>query len=144
MTDIPDFNIRIATVEDVDTIMSLEEMCMPHPWVRDEIESLVSSENKMALVIGDCGYVGVSWVLDEAEIGNICVRADMRRMGFARALLLKLIDELKKLNMAQLFLEVDETNEGAIKLYEGIGFECYSRRKGYYGKTDALLYRFVF
>ncbi len=94
--------------------------------------------------MNDCGYVGVSWVLDEAEIGNICINPDMRRKGLARELLIALIDELKKREMAQLFLEVDETNSGAILLYEGVGFELYSRRKGYYGPNDALLYRYTF
>lgn len=144
MTDCPSFNVSIATIEDVDTILELESLSLPHPWIRSDIEALIYDDNKMALIIGSYGYVGVSWVLDEAEIGNICVHPDMRRHGFARALLTILISELQKRGIAQLFLEVDEENTGAISLYEKIGFECYSRRRGYYGKTDALLYRYVF
>lgn len=139
-----DFEVRIADSNDIDLIMALEAESMPHPWIRSDIEALIYDDNKMALVIADCGYVGVSWVLDEAEIGNICVSPEMRRHGFARALLTILISELQKRNILQLFLEVEETNEGAIRLYESIGFECYSRRRGYYGKNDALLYRYVF
>ncbi len=138
------FNVRKGEVSDLDLILDLEAKSMPHPWAREDVLALLNSDNKMALIIGDYGYVGVSWVLDEAEIGNICVNPEMRRIGLARKLLEELISELRKLNMAQLFLEVDETNTGAIKLYESVGFEMYSRRKGYYGPADALLYRFIF
>ena len=88
------------------------------------------------------GYVGASFVLDEAEIGNICVSSAYRRRGFASALLMKLEKELKSSGVTVIFLEVENTNKGAIALYEKQGFLKYNERKDYYGKgRDALLYR---
>lgn len=138
--------IRLATEEDVDNIVVLEAECMPHPWVRDDIRSLISDDKKMALVAeedGDiAGYVGASFVLDEAEIGNICVSSSYRRRGLAAKLLTALENELKSKGVSVIFLEVENTNKGAIALYEKQGFLKYNERKDYYGKgKDALLYR---
>ncbi len=138
--------IRLATEEDVDNIVALEAECMPHPWVRDDIRSLITDDKKYAIVAEEdgliAGYVGVSFVLDEAEIGNICVSSSYRRRGLAAKLLTALENELKSKGVSVIFLEVENTNKGAIALYEKQGFLKYNERKDYYGKgKDALLYR---
>lgn len=138
--------IRIAREEDVELIVALEAECMPHPWVRDDIRSLITDEKKMAVVDEEegliAGYVGASFVLDEAEIGNICVSSAYRRRGIAGELLRELEKELKSKGVTVIFLEVEDTNTGAIALYERQGFTMYSSRKDYYGQgRDALLYR---
>ena len=138
--------IRTAREEDVDNIVALEAECMPHPWVTDDIRSLITDDKKYAIVAEEdgliAGYVGASFVLDEAEIGNICVSSAYRRRGFASALLMKLEKELKSSGVTVIFLEVENTNKGAIALYEKQGFLKYNERKDYYGKgRDALLYR---
>ena len=138
--------IRLATEEDVDNIVALEAGCMPHPWVRDDIRSLITDDKKYAIVAEEdgliTGYVGASFVLDEAEIGNICVSSSYRRRGLAAKLLTALANELKSKGVSVIFLEVENTNKGAIALYEKQGFLKYNERKDYYGKgKDALLYR---
>ncbi|MCR5528991.1 MAG: ribosomal protein S18-alanine N-acetyltransferase [Saccharofermentans sp.] len=138
--------IRTAREEDVDNIVELEAECMPHPWVTDDIRSLVTDDKKYAIVAEEdgliAGYVGASFVLDEAEIGNICVSSSYRRRGFASALLTELEKELKSSGVTVIFLEVESTNTGAIALYEREGFVMYNERKDYYGQgKDALLYR---
>ena len=139
-------NIRIGEKNDIDAVMALEKECMPHPWSRDDIASLFDSDNKVALIAEEdghiAGYVGASWVIDEAEIGNICVSPDYRRKGIAKALLNELIKTLKERGICVLFLEVESTNVSAIALYEQNAFEKYSERKDYYGAgKDALLYK---
>ena len=138
--------IRIAREEDVDNIVALEAECMPHPWVRDDIRSLMTDDKKLALEAEEdgliAGYVGASFVLDEAEIGNICVSSAYRRRGIAAALLIELEKELRSRGVTVIFLEVEDSNTGAIALYERQGFTMYSSRKDYYGQgRGALLYR---
>ena len=138
--------IRIAREEDVDNIVALEAECMPHPWVRDDIRSLITDDKKIAVAAEEdgliAGYVGASFVLDEAEIGNICVSSAYRRRGIAAALLRELEKELRSQGVSVIFLEVENTNTGAIALYEREGFAMYNKHNDYYGQgRDALLYR---
>lgn len=138
--------LRIATINDVEAIMSLENECMPHPWVEADIRSLITDDKKTAVVDEEdgrlVGYVGASFVLDEAEIGNICVAPSCRRQGRASGLLKELFATLSSMGIETVFLEVEEGNSGAVSLYEKEGFEKYSSRKDYYGQgRNALLYK---
>jgi ribosomal-protein-alanine N-acetyltransferase len=63
----------------------------------------------------------------EREVLNIAVKPEFRRQGLA-ALLLG--HELKR--KANIFLEVRESNVGAIQLYKNAGFMQLSRRRHYY------------
>jgi ribosomal-protein-alanine N-acetyltransferase len=139
--------IRTATAEDIEGIISLESECMPHPWSRQDIEALVTDERKFALIAEDdgrlAGYIGISYVLDEAEVGNICVSGSYRRRGIACSLINEIKELLYERGVIIIFLEVESDNSGAISLYEKCGFIRYSVRENYYGPgRDALLYRF--
>ena len=142
-----DYKTGLAVITDVDSIMKIESSGIAHPWTRDSIEALINDENKIAMkAFLDDGsvlaYVGASYVLDEAEIGNICVLPGYRGMGVGKSLLNALIDELKSRGILTVFLEVESDNTNAIALYEKAGFTRYNSRKDYYGEgRDAMLYR---
>lgn len=141
-------NVCPAVLADVDAIMAVERTGIAHPWTKDSIEALINDDNKTALkaCLEDgtlVGYVGYTYVLDEAEVGNICVLPEYRGMGVGR----KLFDEgekyLKQKEIKVIFLEVESDNEGAIALYEKCGFVKYNARRNYYGEgRDALLYSY--
>jgi ribosomal-protein-alanine N-acetyltransferase len=65
---------------------------------------------------------------DEREILNVAVDPAERRRGVASALLR---EELRR-EKTQWFLEVRESNVGAIRLYERAGFRVAGRRESYY------------
>ena len=142
-----DYKTGLAVITDVDSIMKIESSGIAHPWTRDSIEALINDENKIAMkAFLDDGsvlaYVGASYVLDEAEIGNICVLPEYRGMGVGKSLLNALMDELKSRGILTVFLEVESDNTNAIALYEKAGFTRYNSRKDYYGEgRDAMLYR---
>ena len=142
-----DFKTGFAEISDVDSIMKIESAGIAHPWTRDSIEALINDENKTALkaYVDDgsvIAYVGASYVLDEAEIGNICVLPGYRGRGVGKALLNALMDELKSRGVTVVFLEVESDNSNAVALYEKGGFVQYNTRKNYYGEgSDAMLYR---
>ena len=126
--------------------MSTEQTGIAHPWTRDSIEALINDDNKVALKASDddklIGYVGASYVLDEAEIGNICVLPGYRGQGVGRKLFDELTKYLKESGINVIFLEVESDNAPAIALYERQGFTKYNARKNYYGEgRDALLYK---
>lgn len=136
-----------AVIADVDSIMKIETSGIAHPWTRDSIEALVNDDNKIALKAftdgGEViGYVGASYVLDEADIGNICVLPEYRGQGAGKMLLNDLLETLKTCGIVTVFLEVESDNTNAIALYEKAGFTRYNLRKDYYGEgRDAMLYR---
>ncbi|MER1900114.1 ribosomal protein S18-alanine N-acetyltransferase, partial [Proteus mirabilis] len=82
-------------------------------------------------------------ILDEATLFNIAIHPDYQGKGYGKALLLELIDNIERKDIATLWLEVRESNQKASNLYESIGFNSVSVRKNYYptatGKEDAII-----
>jgi ribosomal-protein-alanine N-acetyltransferase len=82
------------------------------------------------------GFVMSRRAADEAEILSIVMSAARRRDGLARTLLAAHLARLAANGVAQVFLEVEEGNLAAEKLYRHFGFREVGRRNGYYPKPD--------
>lgn len=82
------------------------------------------------------GFVISRKAADEAEILSIVVVPARRGDGLGRALLAAHLARLAGDGVAQVFLEVEEGNEPAERLYRHFGFREVGRRKGYYPKPD--------
>lgn len=137
--------VRLVSLDDISKISSLEKRCLLHPWEEEELIKLVKMPSKDAFCYEEegkiLGYMGFSFLLDEAEVGNICVDSEYRRRGIASILINEAISYLADKEVERLFLEVDSDNGGAISLYEKLGFEPIGRRNNYYGLgKDAILY----
>ena len=78
------------------------------------------------------GIVVGRQVLDEAEVFNLAVRQGVRRQGEGRALVGELLDRFVELEVSRVFLEVRESNAGAIAFYRGMGFAAIGTRRDYY------------
>jgi ribosomal-protein-alanine N-acetyltransferase len=83
---------------------------------------------------------------DEAEILSIVIDADFRGQGLSRSLLLTHLGHLAARGVRTIFLEVEENNEPALKLYARVGFMVVGRRERYYRaaageQLNALLMR---
>lgn len=106
-------------------------------------ESLVSFEvndSKTCL----CGYLLARINIDEAEIDDICISKNYRRLGHASKLLSEFIIKLENKHIKHVFLEVNANNSNAISLYKRFGFNQVGTRKNYYDvhdnkKADALV-----
>ena len=82
----------------------------------------------------------------EAQILNLTVAPEARRLGLGRTLLRRFLADARARGAAQCFLEVRESNVAAIELYAGEGFAPVARRIGYYpangdAREDALVMR---
>jgi len=73
---------------------------------------------------------------DTADILNIGIDTDFQRKGYGTALLNHLIEELRKRDIGEIFLEVRAGNKSAIQFYKRQGFEEISVRKNYYTKNS--------
>lgn len=78
----------------------------------------------------------------EAEVLTLAVDPGMRRGGIGRGLLTGAMAQARALDSDTMFLEVAVTNDAAIGLYRGVGFEQVGLRRRYYADgTDALIMR---
>ncbi len=81
------------------------------------------------------------WSLfEEAEITLLAIKKEFQNKGYGKILLEKSIQFLQKNNVRFVYLEVAVDNKQAIKLYEKLGFEPITVRKGYYSDgKDAIV-----
>lgn len=87
------------------------------------------------------GYIGLSYVLDTADIISIVVKKDYTKKGIASLLLSEIISFCYKKEIKDIFLEVRKSNTPAQALYNKFGFFKISERKKYYNNIeDAYIY----
>ncbi|MCD7988726.1 MAG: ribosomal protein S18-alanine N-acetyltransferase [Klebsiella quasipneumoniae] len=91
------------------------------------------------------GYIFFNGVLDESELLHIGVAKEHQNQGIASLLMEFMITQGGSKGIENWFLEVRESNCGAIHLYRKFGFEVIGRRKNYYktadGHEDAITMR---
>ena len=86
------------------------------------------------------GFICGRRILDEGEILNLAVKPSERSGGVGKALVQALLERFGRENVLQVFLEVRESNLGAISFYQGLGFKQAGKRPGYYrNPTEAAL-----
>ena len=82
------------------------------------------------------GFVLAREAAGEAEVLTIAVHPSWQGRGIGRALMDALLRDLYARRATALFLEVDEGNEGALRLYRRLGFVQVGRRDSYYSGPD--------
>jgi ribosomal-protein-alanine acetyltransferase len=87
------------------------------------------------------GYVIAHHAADEGEILNLGVALAHRRRGVGRALVEQVLGTLAARGVRVVYLEVRESNSGARRLYEALGFGEVARRARYYRRPveDAVV-----
>jgi tRNA threonylcarbamoyladenosine biosynthesis protein TsaB len=140
--------LRPADVRDVALLASLHGATMPRPWETSFFQEVLTAPGGFAVVAeaneAALGFVLGRAVVDEAEVLAIGVLPAYRQNGVATRLLREAALRAHALGAATLFLEVDENNHVARRLYEAHGLMAAGRRKNYYsgeGGGDALLLR---
>src|SRR5262245_35830472 len=114
-------------------------------WSDGEFEQLLIDRNVVAhrATVGRkvVGFILSRIAADEAEILSVAVTNAWRGRGLARRLLDLNLRRLAGLGTHVVFLEVDEANAPARRLYQRAGFRDVGRREGYYpqGKGTAAL-----
>ncbi|MBP3569171.1 MAG: ribosomal protein S18-alanine N-acetyltransferase [Lachnospiraceae bacterium] len=137
--------IRPMTREDCEQVAAIEAVSFSVPWSLNAFLDTVERENYRYVVAEEAGkilgYCGFCFVLDEAEIPNVCVKAEARQKGIGRRMMSALLDIAKNLGITVLFLEVRESNAPARQLYESLGFLTDGVRKKFYEQPveDAVL-----
>jgi ribosomal-protein-alanine N-acetyltransferase len=125
-----------AASRDAAAIAALHAASFRRGWSEQEVEGLLTDRHVIAhrAMIGSTitGFIMSRLVEDEAEILSIAVARPRRGRGLARNLLNLHLRRLAAFGARAVFLEVDEHNKAAIRLYERAGFHEISRRPNYY------------
>ncbi len=140
----PDLLVQQAEKADLSTLAKIHAASFSHAWSDGELEKMLSNHHYICMVAHPprtahskpLGFVLVRSVLDEAEIITIATGPSSRRKGVAKKLLQETIRKLEYDRKSKLFLEVDETNQAAIKLYKNLHFKQIGEREGYYAGTE--------
>ena len=129
-----------ATPRDAAAIAPLHAASFNRGWSEDEIERLLIERNVLthrATLNGRlAGFIMSRIAADEAEILSVAVASAQRGKGLARELLMLHLRRLAGLGTRVVFLEVDEANAAALRLYRRAGFQQAGRRAGYYPGAD--------
>jgi ribosomal-protein-alanine N-acetyltransferase len=128
--------ISDATTRDVAGIATVHAASFRRGWSDGEIEGMLLDRNVVAhrATIGRhlAGFIISRMAADEAEILSVAVAASYRGRAIARLLLRHHLGRLAALGVHSVFLEVDEGNVSALRLYRRAGFAEVGQRRGYY------------
>jgi [ribosomal protein S18]-alanine N-acetyltransferase len=142
--------VEPATVRDAPKLAQLHGASFHRGWGEGEFESMLTERNTLVhrLRLGRkvVGFAASRMAADEAEILSIAVAASHRGRGLSRNLLLTHLGHLSGRGVRTVFLEVEENNQAARRLYERAGFGVAGRRERYYQQPggeqlNALLMR---
>jgi ribosomal-protein-alanine N-acetyltransferase len=132
-----------AGPRDAASIAVLHAASFQRGWGEDEIQGLLIDRkviaHRAALGRTLVGFILSRAVEDEAEILSVAIAPAWRGRGFARPLLDLHLRRLSGLGARAVFLEVDEKNQPARRLYRRAGFAEVGRRQGYYDSSSAAL-----
>ena len=144
---------RVLAGESLDAVAHIQRQSFTNPWSADAIgwelretdvarvyvlESAGSSPGGPAATIAYCAC----WVIfDELHINSLAVAPEARRQGRARHLLGGVFRDAVAGGATSATLEVRRSNDAALALYKGLGFQVEGVRADYYQqpREDALI-----
>ena len=135
-------HISLCKKSDYKTLIQIEKSIFKDPISVNELKNFEMNESHVIWKIEKIkiiGFVCFFHVRDEIEIIKICIIKSHQRKNYGSIL----INEIKKLNIKKIFLEVSIENVNAINFYLKNGFQKIGVRKGYYAndkssRIDAL------
>lgn len=137
--------ITAVTADIVGKIAALESVSFSDPWSENDFNYLTDNENVLfnAANIGGhlVGYLILLHAGDAAELANLAVDPAFRRAGIGGALLDGALAFCRGNSIADVALEVRESNAPARALYVSRGFREVGRRRVYYRnpREDAII-----
>ncbi|MFW1974087.1 ribosomal protein S18-alanine N-acetyltransferase [Acinetobacter bereziniae] len=129
--------IRLMQASDLHVVAEIENQVQSHPWKISQFEESITSYVSTVIEQNNqvVGFCILQPVLDEANLLLMAIHPSQQGRGLGYQLLEESITLLKN-NPVQIFLEVRESNQAAIALYEKCGFHQIDLRKNYYPNKD--------
>jgi len=132
----PPPTVEPAVLGDAPRLARLHGASFHRGWGIAEFEQLLIDRNVVVHRLCQkrtvIGFAVSRRAADEAEILSIAIDARHRGCGLSRPFLLSHLGHLAGHGVTRVFLEVEENNAPARRLYEHAGFAVVGRREGYY------------
>ncbi|VAW20997.1 hypothetical protein MNBD_ALPHA12-1965 [hydrothermal vent metagenome] len=131
-------HIEPAIPSDAHALAKMHAGAFFRPWPEMELANYIAAPDRTPVYIACdaarriAGFMILRLAANEAELLTIIVEGKKRSRGIGAALLRAGFDDLLMSAVTTMFLEVDEANPPAIKLYRNFGFEQVGKRPGYY------------
>ena len=125
---------------DIEAVAALERAAHVAPWTEGNFRDALAAGYGMQVGVANGAIVAYGVLLfapGEAQVLNLTVAPEMRRLGIGRALLGRFLADVRARGADQCFLEVRVSNLPAIALYTREGFLPVARRIGYYPSAGA-------
>ena len=135
--------VRPARKGDLDSAVELEQTCFSaYCLSKRQLQYLQNRPSAVFLVAEDAGRIvgeGICLVRKHKKsvsgrIYSLAVNSDYRGRKLGQKLLQSMIDGLSSRGVKRIYLEVEEANTSAIRLYERHGFTTVERLADYYGE----------
>ena len=132
--------VEPAIPRDTARLAQLHGASFHRGWGEGEFETMLTERNTLVHRLRQgrkiIGFAVSRLAADEAEILSIAVAADQRGRGLSRDLLMTHLGHLAGRGVRTIFLEVEENNQPARRLYERAGFAVVGRRERYYREPN--------
>ena len=132
--------VEPASQRDAARLAQLHAASFARGWGESEFESMIGERNTLVhrIKLGrkTVGFAVSRIGADEAEILSIAIDPACRGRGLSGTLLMTHLGHLAGRGVRTIFLEVEENNQPARRLYERAGFTVVGRRERYYKQPN--------
>jgi ribosomal-protein-alanine N-acetyltransferase len=134
--------VEPASPRDLRRLAQLHAASFHRGWGEGEFEQMLRERNTLLHRLRQgrtvIGFAVSRIAADEAEILSIAVAPSHRGRGLSRDLFLTHLGHLAGRGVRTVFLEVEENNQPARKLYQRAGFAVAGRRERYYKEAGGV------
>ncbi|MDF1758410.1 MAG: GNAT family N-acetyltransferase [Legionellaceae bacterium] len=134
--------IRFAKYEDIPILCKIDEAAFPNKKVDPDtlFQSLLKTSNCDLFVLTlDGNVIGKAHIFtepDKVRLTDIGILPEYRSQGFGSSLIKHCVNHALVRNKTNIALDVETTNEGALKLYQNLGFNITNTHDYWYTPID--------
>lgn len=143
----PPFLVRSATLQDLNVLLSIEQASFSTDLISRASFRRFIRRGSARLLVADAGRHAIAgYVLlltrkgsRRARIHSLATHPEWRGKGIGALLLGAALSTAREWHMNEVWLEVREENEAALKLYANNGFETVAHRARFYADDAAAI-----
>jgi ribosomal-protein-alanine N-acetyltransferase len=126
-------------------LSELDRQFFPTPWSLDSWNNLFIDHDRLLMIIKFNESIIGLCLFDKsvedsfAHLLKILIHPQLRNKGLSKKLLSSALANLEVLGCLHFFLEVEENNCMAQRLYLGLDFQVIHRKKNFYGHNRSAL-----
>ena len=148
--------LRLKPLEEpyLNAVVALDKLCLGGLWTWDGYHRELTSPNSELLMLSiplpeangsyPTSYqdeliigIGCFWaILEEAHITVLGIHPDYQGQGLGQLLLTNLLNLARARDLERATLEVRQSNQVALSLYQKFGFKAAGKRKKYYQNPE--------